>query len=659
MKSLIIILFGIQIAFTQNTNKIWYFGGNAGIDFKGGNAVALTNGALLSYDGSAAASDKNGDLLFYTNGVDVWNKNHQVMANGQGLFGSTNSMHSATIVPIIGQNLMYYIFTCADVGGPHGLNYSIVDMNLSGGLGAVTTKNIRLQNYVTEKVVAIPHANNKDYWVIAHQLESANFFVYLVGSNGVNFTSTVNIGSYQPGGDGAQGQITASPNGDKIAMASYSNDEFQLFDFNNRTGVISNAITLAPYFRAWGVEFSPDGKKLYCTRWTGNEVYQFDLNNYNELAINMSSKIIGNATGPDPNYKVGTLQLATDNKIYVAKWQSSELAVINNPNDNGLNCNFKDHGLNLSGKRSLAGLCNTVKELSVKLDPCDMIVQKSCLSSGMVKLEAQDINGQLIISKNRLRELLWSINDFATGTWYSIVGTNPIFVSNHAKFTITSKIYSWKNGLPHTIEFANICERKISDTITLSCIGPCDEFTFILSSCEDDYDYNYNLNYPATYCKSVCKNSCDYIVGIFDLNGNPIDPNHYEIKWSTGENTSFISQKGCVNYNLAVEVTNGECHWYGRYRPSCSHYHGFRDDPDKFNKQNYLNVQVLTFTDLNLNKQKFKIFNITGQFLGNNYTTLHSLNQGVYYIVIEDGINEYIKKVFISQNDSQVNLFTN
>ena len=38
---------------------------------------------------------------------------------------------------------IYYIFTVAEKGEPAGLNYSEIDMSLSGGLGDITTiKNI-------------------------------------------------------------------------------------------------------------------------------------------------------------------------------------------------------------------------------------------------------------------------------------------------------------------------------------------------------------------------------------------------------------------------------------------------------------------------------------------------------------------------------------
>lgn len=40
---------------------------------------------MESFEACASISDSAGNLLFYTNGEKVWNKNHEVMPNGEGL----------------------------------------------------------------------------------------------------------------------------------------------------------------------------------------------------------------------------------------------------------------------------------------------------------------------------------------------------------------------------------------------------------------------------------------------------------------------------------------------------------------------------------------------------------------------------------------------
>ncbi|MEX0361238.1 MAG: hypothetical protein AB3N10_09680, partial [Allomuricauda sp.] len=53
---------------------IWYFGQNAGLDFRSGTPVPLTDGALNTREGCATISDAAGNLIFYTDGSTVWNR---------------------------------------------------------------------------------------------------------------------------------------------------------------------------------------------------------------------------------------------------------------------------------------------------------------------------------------------------------------------------------------------------------------------------------------------------------------------------------------------------------------------------------------------------------------------------------------------------------
>ena len=139
----ILLLFSLS-TYAQHEADKWYFGVNAGLDFFGGPPVAIYGGAMATTEGCATISDNNGNLLFYTDGVTVWNRNHQVMPNGTGLMGGISSTQSSICIPLPGSTLIYYLFTVAEIGGPNGFRYSIVDMSLQGGNGDVVanSKNI-------------------------------------------------------------------------------------------------------------------------------------------------------------------------------------------------------------------------------------------------------------------------------------------------------------------------------------------------------------------------------------------------------------------------------------------------------------------------------------------------------------------------------------
>ena len=151
--TVIVLTLIVNFTYSQGEANIWYFGQNAGLDFNSGSPVALTNGQLNTLEGCATISTSSGELIFYTDGVTVFNKNHTIMVNGTGLLGHSSSTQSATIVPKPGSSNMFYIFTTDNEHDPDGFRYSIVDMSLDSGNGAITVdKNILVYTPTTESL---------------------------------------------------------------------------------------------------------------------------------------------------------------------------------------------------------------------------------------------------------------------------------------------------------------------------------------------------------------------------------------------------------------------------------------------------------------------------------------------------------------------------
>ena len=164
---LFLFFFAAVAANAQKEATNWYFGLKAGITFRNGTPVALLDGQTAASEGTAVISDKNtGDLLFYTDGITVWNREHGVMENGTGLYGGSSSTQSALIIPHPSDGNLYYIFTntgdMARIDPEPALWYSVVDMRLDGGRGAVIVKNTKLIDSVSEKTDATLHCNNRD-----------------------------------------------------------------------------------------------------------------------------------------------------------------------------------------------------------------------------------------------------------------------------------------------------------------------------------------------------------------------------------------------------------------------------------------------------------------------------------------------------------------
>ncbi|MCF8296560.1 MAG: gliding motility-associated C-terminal domain-containing protein [Saprospiraceae bacterium] len=343
----------------QKEGNIWYFGGYAGIDFNGANPVALTNGALITSEGCASICDASGNLLFYTDGNYVWNKNHSVMPNGSGLMGNSSSTQSAIIVKKPGSNTIYYLFTvdAAENNLANGLRYSEVDMSLLNGLGDINmNKNILIVSPTCEKIAAIKHKNNIDFWIVTHLYGSNAFHSYLLTSSCLNMTPIIsNIGSVISNAfTNSVGYLKASSSGSRIASVNSNIFNFELFDFDNSTGLLSNMMTFGGFTgltNAYGAEFSPNGNLLYISSWSPLAIYQYNLLAGSNTAVNNSKTTIWTGNGNS-----GAIQLAPDNNIYCAKSNSDYLGVINNPDLIGISCNYVDSGFYLAGKKSSHGL---------------------------------------------------------------------------------------------------------------------------------------------------------------------------------------------------------------------------------------------------------------------------------------------------------------
>lgn len=396
--------------YSQKEAANWFFGEFAGLDFNSGVPIGQT-GMLETREGCASISDRKGNLLFYTDGSTVFDRNHNVMPNGTELLGNNSSTQSAIIVPKPESKSIYYIFTVdsAELSDAseinHGLNYTIIDMNLNNGYGDVvdSSKNKHLITYnvndeeqvkwkCSEKVTAVLHEDEKSYWVVTHFIDT--FYAFRVDETGVveepvkTKTSEViipiefvELGS-QISNISALGYIKISPDGKKLAIAHSSTLDSKLsgkvflYDFNNVTGVVSQSSKLLlQNTYAYGLEFSPKSKKVYITsnkfvpirdkdrpgddpvfKFESSSLYQFNMESPN---IESSKVIIDQSL----SLLAGALQLGIDGKIYRAKYNILEktgmpnLAAINKPDLDGENCDYENDAVNLdSGTSSRYGL---------------------------------------------------------------------------------------------------------------------------------------------------------------------------------------------------------------------------------------------------------------------------------------------------------------
>ena len=376
--------------YPKETNN-WYFGTRAGIRFlpagPNNNPVALTDASpdLNAGEGSTAISDTAGNLLFYAassvqNGQfsSVWNRQHQIMPNGDDLVGGSSSSQNALVIRKPGSFTEYYIFTVAQLENygtsrERTFNYSKVDMTLDGGLGDIvaTEKNVAIVDSTAEKVTAVLHRNGRDVWVISHKYNSNAFVAVLVSPAGVSRPVISYEGIYHGSPNGfntgySRGCMKIAPNGNRIAAAI--SDAFdgtyytQVARFDNATGDVFESFIIKQAqggsfgFGPYGVEFSPDNSKLYIGYRNSNQIHQYDLCAGDDSTAIIASRFILNIP-----FEPGSLQLGIDRKIYISKalTGANTLARINRPDEDRNAINFVANAITL-GQNSFCdrGLTN-------------------------------------------------------------------------------------------------------------------------------------------------------------------------------------------------------------------------------------------------------------------------------------------------------------
>jgi hypothetical protein len=353
-----LLLLIIPITCFSQPDRFWHGGGNYRLDYNTNPPTVLSGGCINSLEGTACISDPSGNFLFATDGITVYNSTCGVMTNGAGLLGGGSSSQSAIIVQKPGSLTSYYIFTASQDVTPPGICYSEVNMTLSAGLGAVTTKNFNLTPYsMCEKLTAVRHCNNTDVWVIAKRWNSSNFLAWRISPTGVDPTPVISPSGASPSGanQSSYGQLKANSQGNKLIAAYYGfagtgMNTAEVYNFDNSTGVVSGATNLGTITGAYGCEFSPTSEVAYVST-NGGILYSFNLCSSNIAA----SRFLVASPGPF----FGSIQADRYGKLIIAKGTATRLAAIQNPNVYGTGCNFTDNYLAIPST-SRMGLPNFV-----------------------------------------------------------------------------------------------------------------------------------------------------------------------------------------------------------------------------------------------------------------------------------------------------------
>ncbi len=335
----------------QRETSVWNFGNLAGMDFSTVPPAAITTSAINSYEGSASISDSNGRLIAYSNGLDVYNRENNLMQNGDNLVGDTNATHACIFLKQPLSERFYYLFTCSSDDIP-GINYSVIDMQADNGNGAVIQKNIPLLASNSEKLAATYADNGQDIWLATMgPYNSDSLFLYKLTPLGLE-PPVIHKLNYLIE---KQGQIKFSRNGKLLAITSYG-EGVLLLSFNAADGSISNErfINRGPLpnhtEQIYGLEFSPGYKYLYVALRRATAVYQCPLSAFSGSITTACTNI--NTTG----YEFCQLQLGPDLKIYATSPGNAFLGCITRPDEPDTTCRLDANNIYLQGKQAREGL---------------------------------------------------------------------------------------------------------------------------------------------------------------------------------------------------------------------------------------------------------------------------------------------------------------
>ncbi len=200
LTAIIILLLSITFPCkSQKRGAVWCFGDSALVDFTDTSNVLVGHSAVKSRGSCVSISDSVGNLIMYAytragvNGNTTWLKNNQdsLVQFGDSIVGE-GWYRELVLLPYPDSDSLFVLFSIGVTGSSQmGCYFSIVDMNLNGGLGEVIQKNVQLENFKTvDCLSAVKHGNGRDWWVIIRKSDfpsgpNNDYYIYLITPSGV------------------------------------------------------------------------------------------------------------------------------------------------------------------------------------------------------------------------------------------------------------------------------------------------------------------------------------------------------------------------------------------------------------------------------------------------------------------------------------------
>lgn len=316
----------------------WHFGNGNGINFTSGEPVGTPSGsALLNARVPVTYADEAGVLRFYCDHQRVYNANHVLMDNGQFAVFSVD----ATVIPHPSNPNQVYLIRSL---GNSGLEYSLIDLTLSDGLGSIVEgqKEINFASLGGQLMVA-QKPNGSGHWLVTSDNNNSSDIVYIrtfdVGESGITVHNVFTYTWFWVGWNAQLDDARISPNCELIAVA-FKGHYIGLIRYDAELGNATEALAdqfdnLTSFGSETRVCFSPNSQFLY-TKGNDFQVKQFDVSSFDIMAIEGS--LITISDGFSSGYK--DIQLGPDGRVYVLNASTQSLEAILSPDLPGTACQF-------------------------------------------------------------------------------------------------------------------------------------------------------------------------------------------------------------------------------------------------------------------------------------------------------------------------------
>ncbi|QDH77814.1 hypothetical protein FKX85_01630 [Echinicola soli] len=372
----------------DQTNNIWYFGNNAGLDFNpdpddpnapSPRPVEVPDGhpGWTIPEGTTTISDQAGQVLFYTDGQTVWDLNGNPMQDGTNIGGDNTSAQSVIAVKVPQEQTLYYLFTTQTSGGNSTTKFSLVDIKgeNQNGVGSVVSGDNFLFSPGTEQSAAI--ASGDTTWVMFHEMGNNTFRAYPTTSQGIGQVVTSDVGTTHSFGNSA-GSMKFSPDGEKLAVTIIDGNGcsfVDVFDFDEESGELSEYATLdlGCDDEVYGLEFGGDSNKIFVSYQNGKGIEEYQIqapsdddddNNCPscfenaadqaalEQCIEDNVNLLANSSGTN----FGAIQMGPNGQIYVAIPGATNIGTINPGSDCDNSTYSQQQAVSTEGGTSNLGL---------------------------------------------------------------------------------------------------------------------------------------------------------------------------------------------------------------------------------------------------------------------------------------------------------------